>query len=125
MRVLLEELTREIIGAAMEVHRALGPGFVESIYRNALCRELISKGLTVESEQEVCIAYKNHVVGRHRLDLLVDGRVIVELKAVNGFLDVHFAQALSYLKATQVEVALIVNFGVTTLRWKRLVKSRN
>jgi GxxExxY protein len=109
----------------MEVYRTLGPGFVESIYRNALCRELTCKGIAIEPEQEVSIAYKDHVVGRHRLDLLVDRRVIVELKAVSGILDVHLAQALSYLKATHVEVALIVNFGATTLRWKRLVKSRN
>jgi GxxExxY protein len=122
--VLLEELTREIIGAAMEVHRTLGPGFVESIYRNALVRELLSSGLKLESEWEVPVTYKNHVVGRHRLDLVVESRVIVELKAVGVIVDVHLAQALSYMKATNMELSLIINFGGPRLTWKRLIKTQ-
>jgi GxxExxY protein len=123
--VLLEKLTREIIGAAMEVHRTLGPGFLESIYRNALYHELHSKRLSVESEREIRVTYKNHAVGHHRLDLVVENRVIVELKAASSIADAHLAQALSYMKATNIEVSLIVNFGGTSLTWKRLLKTRN
>jgi len=125
MVVLLEGLTREIIGAAMEVHQTLGAGFVESIYRNALSYELQSRGVSFDTEHEIRIAYKNQLVGRHRLDLLVDRRVIVELKATTSIAEVHVSQALSYLQATTVEVALIINFGTPRLTWKRLVKSRN
>ena len=123
--MLFEEVTREIIGAAMEVHRTLGPGFVESIYRNALTHELRSRGLTVETELEVRIAYKSLTVGRHRLDLLVQNSVIVELKAASSIVEPHIAQAFSYMKATGMKVSLVVNFGTTSLTWKRLVKSRN
>jgi len=122
--VLLEGLTREIIGAAMEVHGTLGAGFVESIYRNALSFELQSRGVSFESEYEIRVLYKDQPVGRHRLDLLVDRRVIVELKAATSIAEVHLSQALSYLQATNVEVALIINFGTRRLTWKRLVKSR-
>jgi len=108
----------------MEVHRTLGPGFVESIYRNALARELHLKGLSLESEREVPVSYKNQVVGRHRLDLVVENRVIVELKAASVIVDVHLAQALSYMKATNLELSLIVNFGGPRLAWKRLIKTQ-
>jgi GxxExxY protein len=122
--MLLEALSREIIGAALEVHRTLGPGFVEAIYKSALCRELDLRGLSVESEREVVITYKNHMVGRHRLDLVVESQVIVELKAASAIADVHLAQALSYMTATGMELTLIVNFGRPSLAWKRLVKTQ-
>src|SRR5262245_30396309 len=122
--MLLEQLTRQIIGAAMEVHQALGPGFVESIYRNALSHELHLKGIAFQSEEEIRGTYKEHNVGLHRLDLVVEGRVIVELKAVSTIADAHLAQALSYMKATNIELSLIINFGGTSLIWKRLVKTR-
>ena len=122
--MLLEELSRRIIGAAMEVHRCLGPGYVESIYRNALLVELRLKGLSLKSEVQVPIKYKNHAVGRHQMDLIVEDRVIVELKATDGIAGVHLAQALSYMKATGLEVSLVVNFGGPSLTWKRLVKTQ-
>jgi GxxExxY protein len=121
----LEELTRTIIGAAMEVHSALGPGFLESIYRNALARELHLRGLSTNMEFEVHVKYKDFVVGRHRLDLVVESQVIIELKATQGMADVHFAQALSYMKATSLPVSLIVNFGESSLTWKRLARTRS
>jgi GxxExxY protein len=124
MDVELEELTGGIIGAAMEVHRNLGPGFLESIYRQSLSHELRLRGLATVSEFEVVIRYKTFVVGRHRLDLIVENRVVVELKATQGIADVHCAQALSYLKATSLPVSLIVNFGEASLKWKRLAKTR-
>ena len=119
-----EDLTRAIIGAAMEVHRTLGPGFVESVYGHALLHELILCGLSTTSELEVQIRYKGVIVGRHRLDLVVENQVIVELKAAHSIAEVHLSQALSYMKATSLAVCLIVNFGERSLTWKRLVKSR-
>jgi len=109
----------------MEVHRTLGPGFVESVYRNALCHELKTRGLAFSAEQEVRITYKSLVVGRDRLDLLIENSVIVELKALSGIADAHLAQATSYMRATGMRVSLVVNLGEPKLVWKRLVNSRN
>lgn len=106
----------------MEVHRDLGPGFLESIYKNALLHELQLRGISVKSELEVQVAYKDRVVGRHRLDLVIESEVIVELKAISGIADIHIAQTLSYMKAMAIEVGLIINFGEDSLSWKRLIK---
>ena len=118
-----DSLEYQIIGAAMEVHRILGPGFLESIYQQALLKELTIRNLTVDTEISVDILYKDTVIGRHRLDLLVSG-IILELKCVSRIADVHIAQALSYLKATQLDLALILNFGESGLSWRRVVKRR-
>jgi GxxExxY protein len=117
-------LTYDIIGAAMEVHTLLGPGFLESIYKHALLHELRLRGFETKTEVEVHISYKDHHIGKHRLDLLVGDTVIVEIKGVSAINDIHIAQTLSYLKATNLELALILNFGGSSLSWKRLIKSR-
>lgn len=117
-------LTGQIIGAAMEVHRALGPGFIESIYHRALVHELGLRGLSYETDVEIAVRYKNQLIGQHRLDIVVRKTVIIELKAVSAIVDIHVAQTLSYLKATNMEVALIMNFSLPSLTWKRLIKSR-
>jgi GxxExxY protein len=117
-------LTYDIIGAAMEVHSLLGPGFLESIYKHALLHELHLRGVDARTEVEVHISYKEHHIGKHRIDILVGNSVIVEIKGVSAINDVHIAQALSYLKATNLELALILNFGGSSLSWKRLIKSR-
>jgi GxxExxY protein len=117
-------LTEQIIGAAMEVHNHLGPGFLESLYKHALLYELHLRGLSTATELEVQIVYKSHPIGKHRLDIVVANQVIIELKAVSGLNDVHIAQALSYLTATRLELALLLNFGQPSLSWKRLIKSR-
>src|SRR5687767_5151202 len=104
--MLLEGLTRRIIGAAMQVHRALGPGFLESIYQKALLRELELQGMGIKTQVEVEVAYRAAIVGVHRLDLVVENQVIVELKAVGSIAAVHQSQAISYLKATGLQVAL-------------------
>ena len=116
--------THEVIGAAMEVHNLLGPGFLESIYKRAVIHELHLRGLTAKTEVELRITYKDHVVGGHRLDIVVNDLVIVELKAVAAINDVHIAQAISYLTATRLELALIINFGGPSLSWKRGIRSR-
>src|SRR5262245_50219779 len=91
-----DEIARQVIGAAIEVHRILGAGFLESIYEAALCLELEVRGLAVERQKSIVVAYKQFQIPGQRLDLLVDGRVIVELKAVEEFAPIHQAQVISY-----------------------------
>lgn len=105
------ELTRRIIACVAEVHAALGPGFLESVYHRALILELREAQIQFETDKEVVVHYRGREVGRHRLDLLVDGAVIVELKAVADLAAVHYEQLRSYLRATRLEVGLLVNFG--------------
>lgn len=109
-------LTYAIIGAAIEVHRTLGPGFPESIYERAFCVELRSRGLTYAQQVAVEVSYKDVNVGTGRIDLLVGNAVIVELKAVDAISPVHIAQTLSYLRMTGHQLGLIFNFNVRTLK---------
>ncbi len=110
-----DALTEAIIGAAIEVHRVLGPGLLESIYEEALCHELELRGFAVERQVEVNVTYKEIVIKGQRLDMLVAGDVIVELKAVSKLPDVAAAQTLSYLKASGLSRALLLNFGENRL----------
>jgi GxxExxY protein len=116
-----EALTEAIIGAAIEVHRRLGPGFLESIYENALIIELRKRGLKVESQKELIIEYDGIEVGRHVLDLFVENTIIVELKAIKNIEDVHFAIVRSYLRAVGQKHALILNFAKITLEIRRVI----
>jgi len=104
-----------VIDCAVAVHRTLGPGFIESVYHNALCLELQTRGIPFETEKTVVVRYLEKPVGVHRLDLVVDSAVIVELKAVKCLDAAHHAQVLSYLKATGYRVGLLMNFGGVTL----------
>jgi GxxExxY protein len=115
-----EELTVKIIGAAIRVHRELGPGFLESIYEEALCIELAAAGLKFVHQGAVEIKYRGRRVGEHRLDLLVEDSVVVELKAVLALQDIYFATVRSYLRATGKSVGLLMNFAATTLQTKRI-----
>jgi len=119
-----EELTTAVIGAAIEVHRVLGPGFLESIYRKALAYELSLRGIMVEQEKEILVPYKDVEIAGQRLDLLVGGRLIVELKCVEEFAPIHQAQLLSYLKTTGLRLGLLLNFKTQVLGdgIKRLVR---
>lgn len=122
----VDQLARKVIGAAIEVHRTLGPGFLESVYEEALCVELASLGLPFTRQQTFGLNYRGHVVGQARLDLLVDGRLLVELKAVDALLPIHSAQVISYLKMTGLRLGLLINFNVPLLRnggIKRIVLS--
>ena len=116
-----EGLSRKIIGAAIEVHTALGPGFLENIYEEALKLELSEHKLNFETQKEIQIEYLGVAIGIHRLDLVVENQIIVELKAVKEFTDVHYAQLRSYLKATGLKVGLLLNFAKSTLEIKRVV----
>ena len=116
-----EALTEQIIGAAIQVHRTLGPGFLESIYENALIIELRRRGLSVQSQVELPIYYEGEEVGRHRLDLLVEGVIVVELKAIKDLEDVHFAIVRSYIHAARLRHGLLLNFNKPTLEIKRVI----
>ena len=110
-------LSHQIIGAAIEVHRLIGPGLLESVYEAALCRELRLKGLTVDRQVSVPVNYKGEVLDCHvKLDLLVGGRVIVEVKAVETLIYVHKAQLLTYLRLQNLWLGLLINFNVEVLR---------
>ena len=114
-------MSNQIIGAAIKVHKELGPGFLESIYEEALKVELSKNELDFASQMEVQIEYLGVPVGLHRLDLLVQNEVIVELKAVKELSDIPFAQLRSYLKATGMKVGLLLNFSKPTLEVRRVV----
>jgi GxxExxY protein len=112
-----EELTEQIIGAAIEVHKAIGPGLLESIYEECLCHELLLRGLKFKRQIEVPVAYKGvNLNCGHRLDLLVEATVVLELKTVERLLPVHEAQLLTYLRMLQKPVGFIFNFNVPVLR---------
>ena len=106
-----DPLTHQVIGAFFEVYRELGVGFLEAVYCRALAISLADKGLVVESEARIPVFFKGEPVGDYRADLLVEGRLIVEVKAVDAMAAVHRAQLLNYLRATTIEVGLLVNFG--------------
>ena len=106
-----DELTEKIIGAAIEVHRILGPGLLESIYEEALCHELRLRGIQSERQKEVDVIYKGQVIKGQRIDVLVECEVVLELKAVTNLPEVATAQTLSYLKSTGLKRALLINFS--------------
>ena len=116
-----EELTGRIIGAAIEVHKALGPGYLEVVYENALAIELRARDIPFQRQLTVPIVYRGSEVGMHRLDLFVDDLIVVELKAVKALEDVHFAVVRSYLRAIGREHGLILNFARPTLEVKRVI----
>lgn len=112
----LNQLTEVVIGAAIEVHRQLGPGLPEKVYEEALCIELALRRIAFERQPTVDVQYKGHPVGAGRLDLLIDGRLIVELKAVEALAPVHTAQVITYLKIMNLSLGLLVNFNVPLLK---------
>jgi GxxExxY protein len=112
---MTDELTERIIGASIEVHRILGPGLLESIYEEALCIELELRGMVAQRQSDLDVVYKGHTIKGLRIDLLVENQVIVELKSVTKLPDVATAQVLSYLKATGLKRALLINFGLPKL----------
>ncbi|RAM48129.1 MAG: GxxExxY protein [Hapalosiphonaceae cyanobacterium JJU2] len=112
----LDILAHEVIGAAIEVHRLLGPGFLESVYHQALRFEFQMRGIPHKFKHPVAVKYKNHQVGEGELDFLVGDRLIVELKAVERLAPIHEAQVMSYLKMTKHPLGLLINFNVPLLK---------
>ena len=116
------DLTGKIIGCAMEVHKTLGNGFQEVIYQRALVIEMAEQGLEFEREFEMDINYKGEHIGTRRVDFFVEGKIMVELKAVIQLEDVHLAQAINYLEAYGMSIGLLINFGSRSLQFKRVMK---
>jgi GxxExxY protein len=114
-----EQLTEKIIGSAMKVHTTLGPGFLESVYENALAHELQKAGLNVECQRPVVVTYDGIVVGNFVADMLVNGLVLIENKAVQSIVAAHEVQVVNYLTATGLEVGLLLNFGSGRLEFRR------
>ena len=113
----LNDLTGKIIGAAIEVHKVLGPGLLESVYEECLSHELGKAKVPYERQKEIPVEYKGIKLScGYRIDLLVDGRVIVEIKSCDSVLPIHEAQLLTYLKLTGLRVGLLINFNVSTLK---------
>ncbi|MEK7815963.1 MAG: GxxExxY protein [Pseudomonadota bacterium] len=112
----LDELANSVIGAAIEVHRHLGPGYLESVYEEALGIELMERHIPYRLQHLISVTYKGKSVGEGKLDLLVADKLVVELKAVEALLPVHKAQVISYLKATKLHLGLLINFNASVLR---------
>jgi GxxExxY protein len=111
-----DELARRVIGAAIEVHRALGPGYIESVYEEAICIEIDDLRIPFERQVKIAVEYKGRKVGEGRLDLLVAKILPVELKAVESFAAIHQAQLISYLKMTHLQLGRLINFNVPILK---------
>lgn len=118
------ELTGAIIGAAMEVHRHLGNGFQEVVYQRALSIELSMRSIGYEREKEMPLSYKGLDIGTRRVDFFVENKIMVEIKAVKQLEDVHLAQAINYLEAYGMDIGLLINFGNTSLQFKRVMKPK-
>ncbi len=119
--MLYEELSGRIIGAAMEVHNLLGSGFLESVYEHALALELTERQILFERQVPITIMYRQAQVGEYRADFLVDGKIILGIKATAALMAEHSAQALHYLTATGLRLALLLNFGAKSLQFKRII----
>lgn len=122
VELLYKEQTFAVIGAAMEVHKILGPGFLEAVYQVALERELTLRGIPFEAKVKLPVTYKDVEVGIYEADLVVDKKFIVEIKAVSKFNASHQAQAMHYLTATGLRLALLLNFGTGSLEHRRVIK---
>jgi len=120
---MVELIHKEIIASAYEVARILGYGFLEKVYENALKVELQLRKLDVESQRQVIVSYKGSDVGLYQIDLLVNEKVLVEVKSMEAISQAHRAQIINYLKATGVEVGLIINFGKTKVEFERLINN--
>jgi len=112
----LNNLAEMVIGAAIEVHRSLGPGFLESVYEEAICIELNLRHIPFVRQKAIGVSYKGHLVGEGRLDILIEDCLVIELKAVEALLPIHTAQLLSYLKTTHYRLGLLMNFNVAALK---------
>ena len=119
------EVTEQVIAAGIRVHRELGPGFLESIYEEALAVEFALSGIQFIRQHPVPLFYRDHQIGEHRLDFLVEGKIVVELKAISELQDIHFAAGRSYLKATNLQDGLLLNFATVPLTIKRFCRERS
>jgi len=121
VELLYKDLTYNIIGAAIEVHKVLGPGFLESVYQTALAHELDLRGITCQEQARLQVGYKEIIAGEYRADFVIDNKVIIEIKAVSELNEIHEAQLINYLKGTGYKVGLLVNFGASSLEHIRRI----
>lgn len=119
------DLAGHVIGSAMKVHSALGPGFLESVYQNALAYELKDAGYKVEMEKDITVKYRNQVVGKFAADMLINNRLIVENKAILALAKAHEVQLVNYLTATEIDEGLLLNFGSARLEYKKKIRTLN
>ncbi len=119
--IVYPDLSYKIMGAIFEVHKKLGPGFLESIYEKALIEELSSRGIKVETQKTIDLTYRDKKIGVHRLDLIVEDKVVVELKTVERFSIHHKAQLTSYLKASGYKLGIPVNFSKSKVEYRRVL----
>ena len=122
-QLIYKDLTDKIIGAAIAVHKELGSGFGERIYESALAEELSQNNIHFERQKIVDVFYRDKKIGYHKLDLIIQGTVIIELKTVDRLENVYLSQLISYLKATRLKVGLVLNFATPTLEIKRVINS--
>lgn len=121
---IAESLTKDVLGAAFEVSNVLGHGFLEVVYRKALLKEFLARGIPAEEEVRLPVRYKGDEISTYIADLVVGERVIVELKAITALIPAHTAQVLNYLRASGLSVALLLNFGNQRLEYKRVLAPR-
>lgn len=119
--ILYKELSYKIIGLAMEVHNKLGYGFLEKVYENALMVLFRREGMKAEQQKPITVYFESEIVGEYYADILVEDKIILELKSAEKIIDVHIAQALNYLKATTLRLAILLNFGKEKLEYERIV----
>lgn len=123
--ILYKDLSYQIMGAAFEVHGQLRPGFLEAVYENALAIELNLRGIPFEQQVHLPVKYKGRLVGNYVADIVVDNKVILELKVVSSLNDAHKAQAINYLAATGLKLAILMNFAQRSLQHSRVISKRN
>jgi len=122
VEILYKELSYEVVGAAMEVHRTLGPGFLEAVYEEALSHEFDLRHIPYERQKRLPVHYKGRLVGDYIADFVVEDKIVLELKGISRLDRVHEAQAHNYLAATGLRLAILLNFGASSLEWKRIVR---
>jgi len=121
MEIIEKELSYEIIGIAMKIYNDLGYGFLEKVYENALKNEIEELGLKVKQQYPIKVIYNDKIIGDYIADLLIEDKIIIELKTIEKLSKVHEAQILNYLKATKIRVRLLINFSLNKLEFKKLV----
>ena len=119
--IVQKKLAYRIMQAVFEVHNQLGPGFLESLYEEALANEFSLQKIPFERQKIIRVSYKNKLIGQHRLDIVVNNQIILELKAVSELADIHKQQLLSYLKATNLPLGILINFGTQRVQYNRIV----
>ncbi len=120
-KVIYGELSYRVVGAGFAVWKALGYGFLEKVYENALAVELAKCGISFEQQKPIEVLYRGHSVGTYKADLMIENKILVELKSAKAIEDAHVAQTLNYLKATGTRLGLILNFGPKKMEFKRIV----